>query len=81
MVVAWMGVFLLSLVDLLISMRVWQVGLLALCGSWQLAHLRTVWEQGLPVVCQVGHVCWRVLWSPAHSWHLAFFLQTVEWCP
>ena len=33
---------------------------LALCGPWQLAHLRVVWEQDLPVVWQVGQTWWRV---------------------
>ena len=36
---------------------------------------------GLSVVWQVGQTWWRVLCSPAQSWHLIVFLQTVEWCP
>ena len=76
-----MGLALLSLDALLISRRVWQVGEFALCGPWQLAHLRVVWEQGFPVVWQVGQIWWHVLCSLAQSWYLTFFLQTVEWCP
>ena len=59
--VAVLGVALSSLDALLMSRRVWQVGELALCGPWQLAHLRVVYEQGFPVVWQVGQTWWRVL--------------------
>ena len=61
MVVAVLGVALLSLDALLMSRTVWQVGELALYGPWQLAHLRVVCEQGFPVVWQVGQTWWRVL--------------------
>ena len=80
-VVAGLWVVLVSLDALLMSMRVWQVAVLALWGPWQLAHLKTVWKQGFPVVWQVVQVWRRVLCSPAQSWHRTFFLHTVEWCP
>ena len=51
--VAVLGMALLSLNALLISRRDWQVGELALCEPWQLAHLRVLWEQGFSVVWQV----------------------------
>ena len=60
-VVAVLVVALLSLDAFLIFRRVWQVGVLALCGPWQLAHLRVVCEQGLLVVWQVGQTWWCVL--------------------
>lgn len=42
--------FLAPVSVLLMPMYIGQVFVLALCGPWQLLHLRTVWEHCFPVV-------------------------------